>query len=150
MAVGATILVITATSATMSFGGVVPEIAPNYAGFVNGDTAASLTAPPTCSTAASGSSPPGTYSSSCSGAADANYAIGYVAGAVSVNAAPLVITANSTTMTYGGTVPSITADYAGFVNGDTAASLTAPPTCSTSASSSSAPGTVPGHLFGGS
>ncbi len=148
VAVGTTILVITATSATMSYGGAVPEIAPGYAGFVNGDTPASLTAPPACSTAASSSSPPGTYSSTCSGAVDANYAIGYVAGTVSVAAAPLVITANSTTMTYGGTVPAITAGYAGFVNGDTTASLTTPPACSTTATGSSPPGIYPATCSG--
>ena len=81
-------LVITANSVTMTFGGPVPSITADYAGFVNGDTAASLTAPPACSTAASGSSPPGTYSSSCSGAEDDNYDVSYVAGTVTVVAAP--------------------------------------------------------------
>ena len=40
-------------------------------------------------------------------------------------------------MTYGGTPPTITAKYAGFVNGDTSSSLTTKPTCSTTATSSS-------------
>ena len=40
-------------------------------------------------------------------------------------------------MTYGGTVPTITAGYSGFVNGDTSSSLTTKPTCATTATSSS-------------
>ena len=77
------------------------------------------------------------YASSCSGAVDPNYAISYVPGAVTVNKAPLTITASSGSMTYGGTVPTITPAYSGFVNGDTAASLTTQPTCTTAATSSS-------------
>ncbi len=41
-------------------------------------------------------------------------------------------------MNYGGTVPTITAGYAGFVNGDTSSSLTTKPTCATTVTSSSA------------
>ncbi|HTT90874.1 MAG TPA: MBG domain-containing protein [Acidimicrobiales bacterium] len=148
VSVGTTVLIITATSATMSYGGPAPVISPTYGGFVDGDTPASLTTPPTCSTAATSSSSPGTYSATCSGATDPNYAIGYVAGTVTVAPAPLTVTASSATFTYGGTVPVITPSYSGFVNGDTAASLTTAPTCSTSATSSSAPGTYPSLCTG--
>ena len=43
------------------------------------------------------------------GAADPNYTISYAAGSVTVDPAPLTITASSGSMTYGGTVPTITA-----------------------------------------
>ena len=59
-----------------------------------------------------------TYPSSCSGAVDPNYTIGYVAGSVTVNKAPLTITASNVSMTYGGSVPHVVAGYSGFVNGD--------------------------------
>jgi hypothetical protein len=133
-------LTITASSPAMTYGGPVPTITPIYSGLVAGNTAASLTTPPACSTTATGSSPPGSYPSSCRGAVDANYTVNYADGSVSVGAAPLTITATSATMTYGGTVPSITALYGGFANGDNASSLSSPPTCSTSATSSSPPG----------
>jgi hypothetical protein len=139
--VGKASLTITASSPTMSYGGTVPAITASYSGFVNGDTAASLTTAPTCSTTATSHSSPGTYTSSCTGAADSNYTISYVAGSVTDSAAALIITASSGTMTYGGTAPTITASYSGFVNGDTAASLTTAPTCSTTATSHSSPGT---------
>ena len=51
--------------------------------------------------------------------------------------APLTVTALSTTVTYGGTVPTMTPNYSGFLNGDTPSSLTTQPTCSTTATSSS-------------
>ncbi len=148
VSVGTTVLIITATSATMAYGGPAPVISPSYGGFVEGDSAASLTTPPTCSTTATSSSPPGTYSATCNGAGDPKYAIGYVAGTVTVAPAPLTVTASSTSFTYGGAVPVITANYSGFVNGDTAASLTTAPTCSTAATSSSLPGTYPSMCSG--
>ncbi len=132
-------LTITASSGTFTYGGTVPAVTPGYTGLVNGDTAASLTTAPTCSTTATSSSPVsgGPYPSTCAGAVDGNYTIQYVKGSVTESAAALTITASSGTFPYGGTVPAITPGYSGFVNGDTAASLTTPPTCSTTATSSS-------------
>ena len=123
-------LTITASSGSMTYGGSVPTITPLYSGFMNGDNASSLTTQPTCSTTATSSSPASgsTYPSSCSGAADPNYTISYVAGAVTVNKAPLTITASSGSMTYGGhrrpsrratrassTVTALVADHAAHV-----------------------------------
>ena len=54
-----------------------------------------------------------------------------------VNQAPLTITANSQTKVYGAGVPTLTASYAGFVNGETSASLTTQPTLTTTATASS-------------
>ena len=56
---------------------------------------------------------------------------------VSIAPAPLVITAVSRTMIAGGPVPSLTASFAGLVNGDTAASLRTPPALATPATSAS-------------
>jgi len=77
-------LTITASSASMTYGGTPPTITASYSGFVNGDTSSSLTTPPTCSTTATSTSPPGSYPSSCSGAVDSNYTISYVNGTVTV------------------------------------------------------------------
>jgi hypothetical protein len=125
-------LVITASSGTIPYGSPVPTITPSYSGFVNGDTPASLTTPPTCVTTYTQGSPVGsTYPTSCSGAVDTNYSISYVPGVLCVTPAPLVITASSGTIPFGSPVPTITPSYSGFVNGDTPASLTTPPTCVT-------------------
>jgi hypothetical protein len=134
-------LTVRADNATMTYGGAVPSITPVYAGFLADDTAASLSTGPTCSTTATNASPVGTYASTCSGAVDPNYAISYTDGTVAVGPATLTVTATSSTMTYGGPVPSITPVYAGLVAGDTAASLSTGPTCSTTATNASPVGT---------
>ncbi len=138
VSVGSAPLTITASGNSMTYGGTVPTITPNYSGFVNGDTASSLTVSPTCTTAAtSSSSVAGSpYTSSCSGAVDPNYTISYTAGSVSVGKAPLTITASNPTTTYG-TVATVTPAYGGLVNGDTASSLTTQPTCTTTQAASS-------------
>src|SRR5206468_12787701 len=122
----------------MTYGGTVPTIPALYSGFVNNDTSASLSTKPACSTTATSSSPVSgsPYPSTCSGAADTNYTITYAPGTVTVSTAALKITASSGTMTFGGTVPTITAPYSGFENGDTATQLTTQPPCRTTATSS--------------
>jgi len=142
--VGKAALVITASSGTMTYGGTPPTITAGYSGFVNSDSAASLSPGPSCSTTATSTSAAGSYASSCSGAMDANYSISYVNGSVTVGKAALVITASSGSMTAGTTPPAITPGYSGFVAGNTSASLTTQPTCVTSVTSSSSPGTYDG------
>jgi len=77
-------LTVTASSASVSYGSAVPPITPSYSGFVNGDSAASLTTVPTCSTIYTVGSARGTYPTTCSSAVDANYSTGYMAGTVTV------------------------------------------------------------------
>ncbi len=139
--VGQAALTITASSGSMTYGGSVPTITPSYSGWVSGDGPSSLATPPTCSTAATSSRGVGTYPSSCSGAVSANYAISYLPGVITVGPAPLTVTASSHSMAYGDPVPTITPSYSGWVNGDGPSALSAPPTCSTAATSSSLPGT---------
>jgi hypothetical protein len=143
--VGAASLTITASSGSFVYGGTVPTITPNYSGFVNGDSVASLTTPATCSSLATSSSPVSgsPYASSCTGAADGNYTIHYVSGSVIESQATLTISAPSPGMNEGASVPTLTPTYGGFVNGDTAASLSTAPTCTTKATSSSIGGSYP-------
>jgi len=91
--------------------------------------------------------PAGSYAlagASCSGATlsgtDAsNYFLAYtsVTGDFAVAQAPLIITASSGSMPYGGSPPTITAGYSGFVNGDNVSSLTTRAACVAGATSSS-------------
>ena len=64
---------------------------------------------------------------------------GQVGNTINVNKAPLQITASSPSMTYGGSVPSVTPSYSGFVNGDGEGDLATAPTCSAPGVSSSTP-----------
>lgn len=71
----------------MTAGSPVPVITPSYSGFVNGDSAASLPIAPTCWTSATSWSPPGTYPTYSSGAADSTYTIDastYVTGTLTI------------------------------------------------------------------
>ena len=74
----------------------------------------------------------GVYTLSASGAQSNNYAISYNPGTLTITQAPLTVTADSKSMTYGGTMPALTASYSGFVNGDTVASLTSAATVTSS------------------
>lgn len=120
------LLTITANNTTMNYGGKVPALTFSY----NPPNPVGLTAPPTCTTTATSTSPVGTYPVTCSGATGP-YTFTYVAGTVSVTPVPLTIWASNGTMTYGGTPPTITPLYVGLVAGDTAATFTVAPTCST-------------------
>jgi len=85
-------LTITASSPTVTYDGTVPAIAPSYGGLVNGDSAASLTAQPACTSTAPSGGAAGSYTTGCSGAVDANYApIGYVGGTLTINPASQLI-----------------------------------------------------------
>jgi MBG domain (YGX type)/Bacterial Ig-like domain (group 3)/FG-GAP repeat len=132
-------LAIAAGDQTAAIGSPLPLLTFTAFGFVNGDTLASLSSPPTCSAAAttdaSGNitSAPGAYSIFCSGAVDGDYAITYSPGTLTVNPAPLSIRADAQSAVVGSPQPSLTFTISGFVNGDTLASLSVPPTCTTTA-----------------
>src|SRR5213076_3218018 len=124
LTVTAATLTVTAINETRAYGAANPALMVSYSGFVNGDTAASLTTPPSVTTTATSASSVGTYPITASGAVSANYAISYANGTLTVTAATLTITANNETRSYGATNPALTVSYSGFVNGDTTASLT--------------------------
>ncbi len=65
-----------------------------------------------------------------------------------VTPAPLTIRADDKTMVAGGAMPTLTATYSGFVNGDTVAGLASPARLGTTATSASSPGTYPITVVG--
>ncbi|MCW2975666.1 MAG: hypothetical protein JWM06_947 [Actinomycetia bacterium] len=138
-------LTVTASSATITYGDAVPAVSPTYAGFVNGDTAASLTAQATCTTTAAGGSPVGVYPVTCSGAAHPLYTVSYVAGKITILPATLTVTANNTAIVAGQAIPALTATITGFKNGQTLATsgVTGSPACTTTATTTSPVGTYP-------
>ncbi len=121
-------LTITADNQTKVYGAALPALTASYTGFVNGDTSASLTTPAHACHDGHGSQPcrGSPYAITASGAVDADYTISYVAGTLTVTPVALTITANNQTKVYGAALPTLTASYTGFVNGDTSASLTTP------------------------
>ena len=125
---------VTASSGGMVYGGTPFVVTPGYSGPVPATRQASCVPILTVATAA------GTYPSTCSGAADPNHAFSYVAGSVTVTAAPVTVTASSTSMKAGSGPPTITPSYSGLLNG--ASATATPPTCSTDATPSSPVGST--------
>jgi hypothetical protein len=148
--VGASTLIVTASSDTRTYGSAAVPVIPTYSGFENGDGTSSLTTRPSCSSAGSASSGVGNYTTSCSGASDPNYVIDYVNGMDSVTPAPLTVTAASATMTYGGQKPTIAAKVTGFQNGDTSSVLGSGLSCSTAAGPTSPVGSYSSSCSGAS
>ena len=107
----------------MTYGGTVPALTYTYTGLVNGDTSATFSGG--LATTATSSSSVGSYPITLGTlAATGNYTIGtFNPGTLTVNAAPLIVTAANKSMTYGGTVPALTYTYTGLVNGDTSATF---------------------------
>src|SRR5271166_2029227 len=134
-------LLITANSATRVYGQQNPAFTVTYAGLTNGDLPSSLGGSLHISTAATASSPVNTYSVVPGGLTSPNYAITFAGAKLVVTPASLTITANNQSRVYGQPNPPLTVYYQGFVNGDTATSLTTQPTVTTTATNASPVGT---------
>ena len=136
-------LTVTANNASRAFGAANPTFTSTITGFVNSETASVLTSQPTCSTTATATSPasPPTYPITCSGGAATNYTFTYVNGALTITQATLTVTAENKTKVYGAALPTLTVTYAGFVAGDSAASLGGTLSVTTTATATSPVGT---------
>ncbi len=115
----------TANTTSMTYGGSLPLLTGSLTGFVNGQTQSSATSGTlTFGTTASSSSPAGSYAITGSGVTpDGNYTIvqaGTNGTALTVNKAPLTITASGQTTTYGTALALGTSAYTdtGLVNRD--------------------------------
>ena len=86
-------------------------------------TSVTLTSAGAAATANVAGSPYAIVPSAAVGSGLGNYTINYANGSLTVNPAPLTVTAvvSPTDIGHGGTVPTPTFTYSGFVNGDTAA-----------------------------
>jgi hypothetical protein len=138
---------VTADAKTKLYGAALPILTATLSGFVNGDTPKVVSGAPTLTTTATASSHlqgnPYPILVSAGSLWASNYSFVLVGGTLIVTPAPLTITANDAGMTQGGVVPPLSVSYSGFVNGDSAASLTAQPTLTTSASALSPAGAYP-------
>ena len=105
LTVNAAPLTVNATGKSMTYGGTVPALTYTYDGLVNGDTNATFRGG--LATTARSSSSVGGYSITVGTlAATGNYTIGtFNPGTLTVNAAPLTITANNATKVYGASLP---------------------------------------------
>ncbi len=114
---------VTADAKTKTYGDALPPLTASYAGFVLGESASVINGTPGLTTTGSSSSSVGSYpiTVALGSLTAANYTFHLVDGTLKITAAPLTVTADNKSRPYGALNPSLTASYAGFVNGDTAA-----------------------------
>lgn len=138
-------LTITPSNAQGTYGTTAPVTA-SYSGFITGESNSVLTTQPTCTTSAGATAHVGGHPSTttCAGAAAANYTITYgAAGTTTITPASLTITALGKSRLVGQANGAFTATTTGFVNGETLANLSGTLGFSTSATTTSGPGSYP-------
>ncbi len=122
-----------------------PPLTWSALGFVYGEGTNVLTGTPVLSTTASNTSPAGNYTITITNGTltASNYVFTFANGILSVVKAPLVVTADNQTMTYGAANPSLTWHITGFVNGETTNVLSGVPQIGTVATNGSPVGVYP-------
>ena len=153
LTIGQATLVITANPASRAYGAADPTFTDTISGFINGQTLATsgVTGAPSFTTTADSTSHVGTYNvvAGIGSLQSGDYLFSFVPNTLTITPVPLTIEANATSQPFG-TKPSLSASFIGLVNGDTAASLTAPGVLSTTATGTSPPGTYPITVSGAS
>ena len=124
---------ITANSYTIKYGDDLPDF-----GYTS--TGAELKGVPAISCEATSSSPVGTYDIVVSKGTVENSIVTFVKGTLTIEKAPLIITAKSYTRKQGEANTAFEVEYEGFKNSETESVLTKKPTVTCSALASSAPG----------
>jgi 6-phosphogluconolactonase (cycloisomerase 2 family) len=135
-------LTVAAANVARTFGAANPTLTGTITGIKNADN---ITA--TYATTAVASSPVGTYPITPTlvdpTAKLGNYIVTSTSGVLTVNKAPLTITANNQTKVLHAANPALTATYNGFVLGQTPASLTGILTCKTTSTTLTPVGNFP-------
>jgi uncharacterized protein YjbI with pentapeptide repeats len=154
-AVGATPIGVSGLNGTMTYGaGSLPALGPSVVGLVLGDTPADLSVAPSCSTPITTASRPGHWvypPVTCTGGSDPRYRVAWhgtnpltnADGMLRLAPAFFVVTAPSAAIVSGDPIPALVPSYNGFVNGDTLDDHPLTSTCTTTATSDSAPGVYP-------
>lgn len=132
-----------ASDAAMIYGDEVPQLPYTVSGFANVGT-------PKLTTTATKTSPVGTYDITAEAGSGADEGIRYLKGRMTVMKAPLMVGVEDVTINEGDAIPTtFTLTYDGWRNNDNFNALTSKPIVSTTATSSSLPGTYPITISGG-
>ena len=134
---------ITADDKTMTYGDNLPTLTYKSSG-------AALKGTPKLSTTATKTSSVGTYSIKVEKGTVTNEQVTYVDGTLTIEKAPLTVGVQNMTITEGDAIPSFTLTFSGFKNSDSEANaFTTKPKATTTATSTSKPGTYPITVSGG-
>ncbi len=110
-------LMITADDKSVEYGDEHPEFTASYSGWKNND-GPSVVSGLTLTSEYLVTSNVGTYDIVPANATALNYAISFTNGTLTVNQAPLMITADDKSVIYGEVAPEFTASYSGWKNND--------------------------------
>ncbi|MDB6025515.1 MAG: non-specific endonuclease, partial [Verrucomicrobiales bacterium] len=102
------LLTVTAEDKSKVYGNANPEFTVSYAGFITGDSTASLTTLPTATSTATSSTGIGSQAITASGGAAANYSFSYVEGSLTITVRPITVTADAKNKAFGQTDPTLT------------------------------------------
>ena len=122
------------TVTAKSYSRVYGDANPSFGYDVSGG---SLSGTPSITCSATATSPVGEYDIVVTQGSVTNGSVTYVNGKLTITKAPLNISAGNYSMKQGEALPTFSASYSGFKNGETEDVLTTRPTLSTSATSSS-------------
>ncbi len=133
-------LTVTANNAVTSYGAGLPLFSGSVSGAQYSDTFTE-----SFTTLANISSPAGTYAitPSVTGTALANYNVVYQSGVLTIDPAPLTISADAQSKVLNAPNPALTASYAGFVLGEGPGNLSGTLSCTTTAVLNSPVGSYP-------
>lgn len=129
--------------ASRTYGDGNPQFSSTYTGFVNNEDASVVTSNGNYTTTATETSDVGTYAIKQTGATAQNYVFEYEDGTLTVDKAPLTMTANDKTMIYGDMLPTFDAKYDGLKNNETQPAWNTEPLFSTTATTESKVGSYP-------
>ena len=134
-------LTIIANDQSMTYGNLITSLGAKYYGFkYDEEPYGTLTTLPTIACSATNTSNVGTYNIVVSGAKAANYNITHINGTLTINKAPLTITAKSYTINQKDDLPEFEVTYDGFKNSQTSSVLTTLPTITCDATDSETAG----------
>ncbi len=138
-------LTVTADNKARTYGAANPTFTASYSGFVNSDTASVLSGASDLTTTATTASGVGSYliTAATGSLSASNYSFTFSNGTLSVNKATITVTAENKTRLYGAANPTLTATFAGFVNGETSNVVSGSPALSTTATTMSGVGNYP-------
>lgn len=110
-------------NSAITYGDALPGFAVSYSPFVNGDDQNDLTGSLSFNCTYTAGQPADQYLFMPQGLDSVNYSISYHAGVLTVNKAPLKVTADNKSVIFLDAAPIYTASYSGFVAGDDTADL---------------------------
>ncbi|MDR0506115.1 MAG: T9SS type A sorting domain-containing protein, partial [Dysgonamonadaceae bacterium] len=134
-------LTVTAQSKSRTYGEANPNLTYLIFGFKNNETQSVIDVSPNIATDATQTSNVGTYAITVSGASDNNYDFSYQNGRLIITKAPLTVTAENKSRTYGEANPNLTYSISGFKNSETQSVIDKLPSVSTSSTQTSNVGT---------